>query len=284
MVNAVNPNTLGSTTSLTIYTLYESSVSSSIVEQRNSGLTLSLIARSILTQNIAISSSSQVVSNYPSTYSISISNMNALPAFSYIKVYLPAEISYLDASQITCQSGMFSLSCTFDVGTRILTFSYFSSGSILAGQLQTSTIFISNLINPTTTTPTSSFQLLIYNSNNQLIEYATSGLSYRVTIAANFYSLSLTPNNTINSALTSLDITFNVASTTYTNNSVLVVTFPSSISMNAVLCTPLSSNILAIISCSPNSNEIKIQYSYNALSTTTNTAIRFGPYVNFFSL
>jgi len=150
--------------------------------------------------------------------------------------------------------------------------------------LANSPIYINNLINPSTTTPTTSFQVQLYNSNNLLIEYATSGLSYRVTSASNFYSLSLNPNNTMNSALTSMDIIFNIPSTTYTNNSILVITFPSTISMNNIICTPLSSNILSIISCSPNSNEIKIQFNYNSLSTTTNTALKIGPYINYFSL
>lgn len=105
-----------------------------------------------------------------------------------------------------------------------------------------------------------------------------------MTTAANFAALSLTTNNTVNSALTSLSITFNVPSASYQNNSYLVVTFPSVINLNNVLCTSISSNILAITTCSILSNTVKMLISLNSISTSTNTKISLGPYNNYPSL
>lgn len=105
-----------------------------------------------------------------------------------------------------------------------------------------------------------------------------------MSTAANFAALSLTPNNSVNSALTSLSVSFNVPSATYQNNSYLVVTFPSVISLTNILCSVISSNILAITSCSIYSNTVKMMISFNSVSTSINTKLSLGPYNNYPSL
>jgi hypothetical protein len=139
-------------------------------------------------------------------------------------------------------------------------------------------------VNPATTISTTSFQIYFYNVNNQLVEYITSGLSVQMTTAASFSALSIIPNNTVNSALTSLSVTFNVPSLAYQNNTMLVLTFPSIISLSNIVCGIISSNILAINQCSIYSNTVKVYFSYNSLSTSTSTKLSIGPYDNFPSL
>ena len=279
--SVINPYSLGTTTSLTLYTLYYSSISTSIVEYVNSGLTLSLIARASTAASATISPSSSVVNNYPTTYTITLTNLNPIPIYTYIVLYIPLEITTI--GQIGCQSGTFVVSCTFDSGTKLLTLSALTS-AVSAGQLVSSPFSLSNLINPSSTMPTTSFQVFYYNSNNLLIEYITSGLSIQMTTAANFAALSLTPNSTVNSALTSLSVSFNVPSASYQNNSYLVVTFPTAISLTNIFCSTISSNILAITSCSIYSNTVKMMISFNSISTSTNTRLSLGPYNNYPSL
>lgn len=131
---------------------------------------------------------------------------------------------------------------------------------------------------------TSSFQVYFYNFNNQIIEYITSGLSIKMTIPAKFSALSLVTNNTVNSALTTLTVTFNVPSLSYQNNTFLVLTFPSVISLTNVLCSPISSNILAINQCLVDANSVKILISYSSLSIFTSTRVSIDPYNNYPSL
>jgi hypothetical protein len=123
----------------------------------------------MLSSNVAITSSSSVVSNYPTTITLAINNNNPLPSLAYLQIYLPPQITLISASDLTCQYGSISLSCTFDSASNMITFSYFSTLQIAAGQLKTNPIKLINLVNPSSTQVTSSFQIYIYNSNNQVI-------------------------------------------------------------------------------------------------------------------
>jgi hypothetical protein len=89
LTSVTNPYSLGLTTSLTLYTLYNAAQSSSIVEFVNSGLTLTLVARASSSANAVISPSSLVVSNYPTTYTITITNLNPFFAYTYLSLYIP---------------------------------------------------------------------------------------------------------------------------------------------------------------------------------------------------
>lgn len=169
LLTVINPYTLGTSSSLSITTLLYTSQSNSVVEYVNSGLTLTFVARLMLTSNVVISSSSQVVSNYPTTISLAISNHNPLPSFTYLVVYLPPQIGYISTSSISCGYGAVVLSCSFNASTNMLALSYFSSLSISVGQLASSSVTLQYLINPASTYPTSSFAVYLYNSNSQLI-------------------------------------------------------------------------------------------------------------------
>lgn len=283
LLNVVNPYTLGTTTSLTLYTLYDRNYPTSIVEYVNSGISLTLVARSIPSQNVVISSSSMVVNNYPTTYTLKITNANPLPPYTYLQIYIPPDITVLDATNTICYFGSYTLSCSFNTVNNLLTLSYFSSSTIPAAQFVSSPIQILNLVNPSSTKTTSSFGVYFYNSVNQVIEYVSSGLTYQVTVAANFYSLSLSPNNSVNSAPTTLVVKFNVQGTSYSNNSLLILVFPSVINIQSSGCSAISANI-ASLSCSVNSNNFQVQLSYNYLSTNTTTQLSIQTYKNYPSL
>lgn len=105
-----------------------------------------------------------------------------------------------------------------------------------------------------------------------------------MTTAASFSALSITPSNTINSAITTLRVTFNVPSTTYQNNTLLVISLPSIISLSSITCTAISNNIQAITSCTTISSKIKVFIVYSSLTTLTSTVIEVGTYNNYPSL
>jgi hypothetical protein len=247
----------------------------------NSGLTLNLIARASTSANANIVPSSFVVNNFPTSYTITMNNLNPLFAYTYLSLYVPPEITV--GGSITCQSGVLVQSCTFNPATNTLVFSPFTT-AIAAGQLLSSPFVINNLVNPSSTMATSSFQANLYNSDNQIVEYITSGLTVQMTIPARFSALSFVVNNTVNSALSSLTVTFNVPSLAYQNNTMLVLTFPSIVGLINVVCSAISSNILAINQCLVNSNSVRMLISYNSLSIFTSTRISIGPYNNYPSL
>ena len=88
-LNGANPVQIGNTSSLTLYTLYNVSQSTSYVEYTNTGLTLNLIGRVIPSSNIIINSSSPVISMSPVSFSFVITNVNPLPANVYLQIVLP---------------------------------------------------------------------------------------------------------------------------------------------------------------------------------------------------
>lgn len=103
LISVTNPYNLGLTTSLTLYTIYDVNQPLSIVEYVNTGLTLNLVARASTSANAIITPSSFVVSNYPTTYTITITNLNPFFPYTYLSLYLPPEITI--GGTITCQSG-----------------------------------------------------------------------------------------------------------------------------------------------------------------------------------
>lgn len=131
----------------------------------SSGLTVSLVGRVIPTSNIVITSTSQIVSYFPASFSLAVTNVNALPANVYAKIYIPVEVGVTN-TQITCQAGSNAVSCSYNSADRMVTFSSISSSTIAAGALVSTPITMNNLINPSSTSPTSSFGVYLYNSLN----------------------------------------------------------------------------------------------------------------------
>ena len=179
--------------------------------------------------------------------------------------------------------GASAISCNYNSASRIITFSSITSASLSAGQLNASTVVISNLVNPTSTIATSSFGLSIINSGGLTLEYQTTGLTFAATQAASFYSLNLIPNNTQNSAATSLSVSFSITAASYVNGSLLAINFPSSISIQSTSCAAISSNLISV-SCSPSGNKMQALLLYNSLDTNRQTQILILPYSNYPSL
>lgn len=152
--------------------------------------------------------------------SLSFTTQNALIANSKIIVTLPVEITSTVSS--TCLLPNLSSTCTLYNGTSFLI--NINTAVVLKGT--TITITMNNVINPATTTSTSSFTLTTYYYNTSTpTDILSSGATFTAT-PVNLYSASVTP--------TSLTV---AASTTYTINfqntnplpagSYVIVTFPS---------------------------------------------------------
>lgn len=182
--------------------------------------------------NVTIQASSQVVYNYPTAYTFTIFNNNPIPAYGYLVLQLPAELTMQSSNSIGCTFGGAAISCTFNPVTYTLTFSYLQSTTIATGQLSTTPIILNNIINPSSTANTGFFSVWLYNSLNNQIEYTVNSLTYKLATATSFYSLNAVVNNTVNSALTTLTVSFNIPMPLYINNSLLVITFPAVMSTN----------------------------------------------------
>ena len=183
-----------------------------------------------------------MVYNYPTTFTITALNQNDLPAYSYIKVSLPASIS-TEVGDPVCFLDSSAVSCDYDADSHEITVSSISNSETTTGNLPV--LYIHNLYNPYSTKPTATFKFYILNSFGQVLEQATAGLTYSVSTPSQFSTLSLQSSSLKNSeGSTYMDVAFssNMANG-YNNQSLLVLTFPSEISVSGVTCSATSSNL-----------------------------------------
>lgn len=86
----INPLTLGSTLSFQAYTLQSSLDTLSVIDEITSGMTTILTSRRMSPSDVTLTTSSDIVYNYPSQFRFIINNNNDLPAYSYITVAIPS--------------------------------------------------------------------------------------------------------------------------------------------------------------------------------------------------
>jgi hypothetical protein len=95
-------------------------------------------------------------------------NNNPIPAFSTLAIVLPSTITVNEAL-ITCALASLSVSCSYNATTNTIVVSSISSILIAAQSLPP--LKITNIFNPPSTTPTTSFKFYIINQFGQTIEY-----------------------------------------------------------------------------------------------------------------
>ena len=117
---------------------------------------------------VSISSNSAVVYNYPTTFTITATNNNPVPAYSSLLITLPTAISVQEA-RLSCLVGVRSVPCSYNSTTHTITVTSITSVTIGASGLPA--VYLHNLFNPSSTMPTSTFKFYIINSFSQTIEH-----------------------------------------------------------------------------------------------------------------
>jgi hypothetical protein len=156
---------------------------------------------------------------------------------SYIVITFPSEISVPDTSYSsgTCQTTIGlsgSLTCAFTSSQVLSLTNGFTSSNFLNGLLQ---FTIEGIQNPRSRTPTSTFNVVIYDSNGDSQYSITSGLTVAMSSASDFLSISLSPASQENGAIN--DYTFFITlSNTVVAGDFIRLTFPSEISVTSPTC------------------------------------------------
>ena len=110
---------------------------------------------------------------------------------------------------VSCMLGTRAVPCSYNSTAHSITVTSLSASSIGAGAL--STLSVSNLFNPASTAPTSSFKFYIVNPYSQIIEHKESGIIFTATTATQFSTISLQSNSVTNSdGNTSMLISFSL--------------------------------------------------------------------------
>lgn len=147
----------------------------------------------------------------------------------------------------------------------------------------TFTVKLANIINPTSTKPTSSLSISTYY-NNLLMEYMNSTLGVTLTTATSLLGSSIAVTNSNVNSITTYTFSLNF-SQSYTSGSRIIVTFPSLVTFNngfscssstpgvSISCVQSTSTVLLVImnGIVPSSTAwaiTNIQNSWYALTST----------------
>ena len=153
-----NPSTIGNFTAIMItsYFLFNGSYYVQDINQNSAFFSLS--PRPLTLSNINISSTSYQVYAL-SDYTFSLRNNNQIAANSYIWIIFPSDIKF---SAITCNLVCISGTYNNSQGVQFQQIGPLSASTLLA-------LTVYHVINPISTKPTSSFQIYIFNAQNQLL-------------------------------------------------------------------------------------------------------------------
>ena len=116
--------------------------------------------------------------------------------------------------------------------------------SNLAGAT-TSTLVISNLLNPLSTKPTSSLKIETYY-NSLLMEYIYTNLTVAMTIPTALTYFAMTPTSSVANSLTTYQLSVTFAQMHYSGDR-LLLTLPSTIALASTFaCSSLTSGVVVV--------------------------------------
>jgi hypothetical protein len=153
-----NPSAIGNFTAILITSYFLSQGSYYVQDINQNSAYFSLSSRPLALSDINITSSSYTVYAL-SDYSFSLRNNNQIAANSYIWIVFPNEITL---SATTCNHV-----CIYGSYNGSQAVQFQQIGPLSSSTLSSLTVY--HGINPISTKPTSSFQIYIYNSQNQLL-------------------------------------------------------------------------------------------------------------------
>ena len=226
MNNLINPTTTSPTSTYTLTTYYYNT--STPTDVLSSGALFTATAVTLASGSVTPTSFVVAAST---TYTFTFQNTFALPAGSYVIIVFPTEFANAAAAALVSFSigSLVQSACTMTVISN-MQFKLTSCITSNAPSNTTFTVILANIINPTSTKPTSSLSISTYY-NNLLMEYMNSTLGVTLTTATSLLGSSIAVTNSNVDSITTYTFTLNF-SQSYTSGSRIIVTFPSLIAFN----------------------------------------------------
>lgn len=201
--NVTNPNQAITTSSFQIYTYYDSGMDS-LVDRVTTGITLTTVPNPILTATASVTPSSFVTYALTS-YTISFTLSDSIPAFGYITINFPPTITFGTVALVN--ASFVTTFCSLSASNNVATLSNcFPSGM---SNLNLS-IQLSGIYNPPSKQPTSSFSLFTYGPNGQ-VNNITSGVIVTMTTPATSTAFSVSPLSPVVHSFVQYNIGFTFA-------------------------------------------------------------------------
>jgi len=195
-----NPNQAFTTNSIKIYTYYNSSLAT-LVDTLTSGLTMTAKARPITAVTIDPTS---LITYALTNYYFTIKTLDPIPSGGNITITFPSSIS-LGSVNIT-SSSFSNVTCSVIVSGNSVTLTSCFSSPLAAGTL---TLNLSNIYNPPSLQPTSSFSIITAGPLGQ-VNYINSSLSVTMITPAATNTFTLSPASSVVHALTTYTLTFSM--------------------------------------------------------------------------
>lgn len=259
-----NPVAVGVFSSLSISNTY--STTNDYVDTVISGVSFTVTPRTLSPANINIASSSYTVYS-SATLTFTITNFNPVLANSNIFIGFPSELIRVAS---TCTVNSISKSCdstTYNSYSGFLIYSAVTTAVATSG-LTSYPISITGITMPTSTQPTSSFQIYIINPDNSVSEFIISGLTIAATTPTTYSSLSITSSSAVNYANSNFVFSFLPLFPIW-NNSILMITLPS---IMTGVSTCVAGTGITSLACSSVTNVINITLRF-AVAQSVATAM-----------
>ena len=264
MAGVTNPMTTRPTSAFSI-TLFSDSTFLYSVSQ-NSTYTISA-SPGVLTGSVAASS---YVTGSTSTYTVTLTINDPIPAGGYVELYLPAELAYTGTSCSTVSGFSSGAVCTVGTSSFNITNGFTAQ---FTGSLQ---IQINNLLNPPSTKPTSSF-IIHTCSGGYYIDWLSSGLTI---VMSSLHSLS-SATISVGSSIVGINTYYTFSITPFNaipSGGYVLIQPPSSMLLTtAITCTGTG---LASFSCAVISGGLKVSLFPSTSTVSSSFQITAGTIQN----
>lgn len=257
LIGIINPSFIGNFTAIIISSFKQIGSNYYLVDNDNTFAYFALTSRAMSLINFNVTSSSNIVYGQAS-YTFSVQNNNQLPANSYIWIVFPPEITF---TSITCNTICVSTPYNSSLGIQFQQIGPLSALTI-------STFVVNHINNPMSTQPSSQFQVYLYNSQNNILEYLKYGPSIQVSIPSSLtisYSLTSLQNSLVGWFNLTFQPNYQIVSTV-----ALILTVPNSLS-----CPSCASQIL-------NSTYNQLIF-YNQQMISNKFSLTLSNFVNYYS-
>lgn len=203
--------------------------------------------------------------NKLSQYTISFISVNNLISGSFITVLFPPETTLNSNSSCTSTLGV----CSANSSTNSINITLSAS----VAKTSNVSIVITNVMNPYTTTTTSSFKIYsYYNSSDSMVDILESGLTVKAT-SNPMLDLTLSLSNSTVAAISNYKFDINFTNPALVS-SVVIISFPSSIIVSSVSSDTCSltatGNLITLVNCF-NSNSSSLSVMLHGVKNPVST-------------
>lgn len=257
----INPSSTKSVQSFTA-TTYDSSAYT--IDTLSTNIAVKVNTPNTLTS--ASASMASLVNGALTTYTFTITPKNTTPSGSYITIIPPSVVTFPSVPTCTSTSSLITaISCTIISSTNLQATLTMSSSATSSNALS---FTVSNVKNPPSTLPSTTFLIYTFTSDSYGIDKKESGIAVTTTTAGTITNMIITAGDTKIAAATAYTINY-VPINVHPVGTIVTIVIPSAFTLGTISC---SSTVL-VISCVLSGNSVVVSGFDVSISSTANVII-----------